>query len=328
MKARPDPRRLVLAGEVEAALSGRGLTLAGLFKALVSEDRDVARMVEAGSGHTFRGASQEPLYVDGRAVLDGLFLEYQPAWPAVLTGYDLFVEWADTSGARFPHVEPADRGGLLDDITETSQSGVAALRVARDAARFVHERYDAMIGLLRSGELEAVGHFLGSGEPGLISKAPWSAPRIRINFVENALSSLVCGPSGRAPITDGKWPMRHEKTTPLWTNVFVRRSKPEIEAGIVLPHVEPGKDKGGRTPDHLWETAYDHLVIRLGHEGFPDDGTKAILAEMMLECFEDMKMAKVPALGTISDWLRDNHLAVWNATKAPVSKRKRPSPGN
>lgn len=325
-KALGDPAVIVFPESAERSLRGGGLPLADLLGVTLTRNAHVRVLLEHVSGHWFQDWSSmvenRPHHCDARAMLDGLFLEHQPAWPAALARYDLFVEWCDRSGSRFAEIAPIERTGRLAHLAEHNPAAEELLEDIQGIARVVRDRYEALMTLLRSGILEAHGHAMGSGQPARILPGVWSQPKTRIDFVESEIHRLVHVGVERT----GNWaPSRVERTEVMWSGVVVQRvstvepAKPDTVEQIIE------KDKGGKPPEYLWDEAYERLVIMLGNEGFPASGIKADLARMFIDCFQSIAGAKWPSEGAASDWLRDNHLPVWNAVKAaskPAPKRR------
>lgn len=325
-KALGDPATIVFPERAERALQGAGLSLADLLGVTLTRNAHVRVLLEYISGHWFQDWSSmvenRPHHCDARAMLDGLFLEHQPAWPAALARYDLFVEWCDRSGSRFAEIAPTERAGRLAHLAEFNPTADELLEDIQGIASAVRERYEALMTLLRSGILEAHGHAAGSGQPAHILPGVWSQPKTRIDFVEGEILRLVHVSVERT----GNWPpSRIERTEVVWSGVVVKRASKFANITPETAEASIDRDKGGKPPEYLWDEAYERLVIRLGNEGFPASGIKADLARMLLDCFQSIKGAKEPTEGAAADWLRDNHLPVWNAVKAaskPAPKRR------
>ncbi|MCJ2084334.1 hypothetical protein [Methylobacterium sp. J-090] len=308
-RALGDPTAIVFSLQAEKALARVGLPLADLLAEAVTGVPAVRVLMEHVSGHRFHDWSSmvenRGYFCDARSMLDGRFLEHQPAWPAVLRRYDLLVEWCDLAGSRFAEIEPTERAGRLDRLADDNPDAYHLLGEIRGIARTVRERYEAMMALLRGGDLEASGHARGSGAPAPILPGVWSAPKTRVSFVDGEILEVVHVGVERT----GNWPpSRVERTEVRWSGVVVRRVGVSKDAASVA--ARPERSKGGAPPKFPWESAFDRLMLRVSTDGKPETGAE--LARWLADALEQEGAVGVD-LEYVKQHLRNKHPILWQA---------------
>ncbi|KZL21205.1 hypothetical protein PsAD2_00494 [Pseudovibrio axinellae] len=151
----------------------------------------------------------------------------------------------------------------------------------------VFGRYETLVSYLATGKLVAKGRERPIAEEKLIPSELWTYTHTRVGIESCTL--------GRT-------------NTRKWV---------QVAEGLKIYHPSKLKDKAclpkqagsGRPKKYLWDEAYDALVLRLGQEGFPENGAE--LVSMFLDGFQYMRGASVPDAEQARTWLKKKKTQLW-----------------